>query len=99
MKKDIHLKTTDTLFTCASCNTKFNITSTLEANEVTIDICSHCHPFYIGGTSQQNIKGRAEKLSSKFATGKETINNSFVKKVKEKLFKKSSKQPKTLEDL
>lgn len=100
MKKGIHLEVTNTVFTCASCNSRFDITSTLKASEVTIDICSKCHPFYIGSTSQQTIKGRAEKLSSKFATGKEVMSNTSIKPVKEKVSNKSNaKKAKTLEDL
>ncbi|WP_033159923.1 50S ribosomal protein L31 [Mycoplasmoides alvi] len=101
MKKGIHLESTKTIFTCASCNSKFDITSTLSATEVTIDICSKCHPFYIGSTSQQTIKGRAEKLSSKFATGKQVISKpSSSKTIKEKTtLKSNSKKAKSLEDL
>ncbi len=96
MKKDIHLPMTGTTFVCASCNSRFEIASTLKADEITIDICSQCHPFYVGGTSQQTVKGRAEKLSSKFSAGKQTMSNPVQKA---KPAKKQSNRPKTLEDL
>lgn len=100
MKKDIHPEITQTIFTCASCNSKFTILSTVKQDEITVDICSHCHPFYIGATSLQTTKGRAEKLSLKFKAGKENIDNSNINK-KNKLDKseKSNFRAKTLSDL
>lgn len=99
MKKNIHPESTETVFTCTSCNAKFAIASTVKASEMAIDICSQCHPFYIGSTAQQSVKGRAEKLSSKFATGKETM-TSTVKKPKDKpVSKAQNSKAKSLSDL
>ncbi|EGZ31078.1 50S ribosomal protein L31 [Malacoplasma iowae] len=68
MKKDIHTKSQFVTFTCASCSSKFEIKSTLKDKEVTIDICSSCHPFYSGTSTGQQIKGRAEQFSKKIVT-------------------------------
>lgn len=101
MKKETHPVMREVHFSCASCNNNFKILSTLKSEEVAIDICSQCHPFYIGATSQQSIKGRAEKLSSKFNAGKETITSKKNTKVDNTPKEKDNKSNKikTLSDL
>lgn len=68
MKQDTHMKLNDVLFVCASCNNKIEIKSTLKDKEVTIDVCDKCHPFYIGSSVSQQVKGRAEKFNKKITT-------------------------------
>lgn len=62
----------EVLFICASCNNKYKIKSTLKEKETTIEICSSCHPFYIGTNVGQQIRGRAEKFNKKLETSKQT---------------------------
>ena len=45
MKKGIHPETKLVKFIC-SCWKVFEIQSTLNEDEVRIEICSNCHPFY-----------------------------------------------------
>lgn len=52
-------------YTCASCSSSFEILST-KPGSMSIDICSGCHPFYVGSNSNVTMRGRAEKLASKF---------------------------------
>jgi len=47
MKKGIHPETKVVKFIC-SCWKEFEIESTLKEDEVRIEICSNCHPFYTG---------------------------------------------------
>lgn len=63
MKKTSNLG--NCIYTCASCNSTFEILSTKPGN-MSIDICSGCHPFYVGSNSNVSMRGRAEKLASKF---------------------------------
>ncbi len=69
MKKDLQPQMHNSKYICASCGTNFEILSTKDGN-VTIDVCSQCHPFYVGAQSNASLRGRAEKLSNKFNTGK-----------------------------
>ncbi len=87
MKKDIQPNVFSTKYTCASCNTSFEILSTKKDN-VMIDVCSNCHPFYVGSQSNSSLRGRAEKLSNKFSVGKTFSPNS---KKETKNIKKQSK--------
>lgn len=71
--KTIHPKTKKCNFLCATCGANFEIDVIINSDNYGIDICSKCHPFYIGKTSKTQLRGRSEKLSSKFETGKSTI--------------------------
>ncbi len=82
MKQDIHMKSHNVVFTCASCNNKVEIKSTLKDSEVAIDVCDKCHPFYIGSSVGQQVKGRAEKFSKKIASADTTKNKSDAKPTK-----------------
>jgi large subunit ribosomal protein L31 len=66
MKKNIHPKTKLVKFTCSTCGAAYDIESTNRNETVYLDVCSHCHPVYIGGNVEQKVKGKAEKLASKF---------------------------------
>lgn len=73
MQKDIQPKLSECKYTCASCGTTYDILSTKGGN-VSIDVCSKCHPFYVGAQTNTSLRGRAEKLSSKFDAGKAYAN-------------------------
>jgi large subunit ribosomal protein L31 len=73
MKKDIHPKQSVTTFKCATCDSEYKLYSTANTSVVNIDVCSKCHPYYIGNADNQAIKGRAEKLSHKFSKFKENM--------------------------
>lgn len=85
----------DVEFSCASCNTKYVLKSTLKEKIHPIDICAKCHPFYVGGNSNQQIRGRAEKFNKKMAktetstSSKKTNveNNDKVKNTNKKIIK------------
>lgn len=71
MNKEIQPKSKIVRFECASCKTVFNIDSTYKNDVCHIDICSHCHPWYLGKTSAGTVRGKSEKLNSKFEAGKQ----------------------------
>ena len=49
--------------TCA-CGSSFESGSTLE--EVRVDICSTCHPFFTGSTQNKKVQGQIEKFNKKY---------------------------------
>lgn len=64
MKKEIHPKYFRTTVTCA-CGNSFETGSTKE--NLRVEICSKCHPFYTG--SRQRIVdsgGRVDKFKKKY---------------------------------
>jgi large subunit ribosomal protein L31 len=66
MKEGIHPKYVETVVTCG-CGNKFTTRST--RNELKVDICDQCHPFYTGKLKYVDTAGRIEKFQNKFAAG------------------------------
>jgi large subunit ribosomal protein L31 len=98
MNKQIQPKLHMVTFKCASCGATYEIESTLKQDVVNLDVCANCHPFYKGGVGDQKVKGRAEKLSTKFTTGKEAMAHKSVKKASATK-RKSKKVVKSLDEL
>lgn len=65
MKADIHPKYyQDAKVTCV-CGNTFITGSTLK--ELTVDICSACHPFYTGKQKLIDAEGRVERFKKRYA--------------------------------
>ena len=63
MKKGIHPQTYMAKFRCA-CGNEFEVLSTEE--NVTLDICSACHPFYTGKQKFVDIAGRVDRFNKRY---------------------------------
>ena len=64
MKKDIHPKYYKAKVHCA-CGNEFETGSTRE--EIKVEICSKCHPFFTGKQKLIDSAGRVERFKSKYA--------------------------------
>ena len=64
MKPDIHPKYVAVAVTCA-CGHKFETRST-KAGDLSLDICSACHPFYTGKQRFVDTAGRIDRFRKKF---------------------------------
>lgn len=65
MKKNIHPMYKDVKVKC-SCGNSFLIRSTLAKNELNIDVCNKCHPFFSGKQKIIDTAGRVESFMRKF---------------------------------
>ncbi|QBQ08187.1 50S ribosomal protein L31 [Spiroplasma gladiatoris] len=65
-KTEIHPKYFETKFVCTTCSNEF-ISGSTKGQEVRVDTCSNCHPYYTGKQSFANAEGRVEKFKEKFA--------------------------------
>jgi large subunit ribosomal protein L31 len=63
MKQDIHPAYKVTSVHCA-CGEAFQVRSTKE--NVKLDICSNCHPFYTGKQKLIDTEGRVDKFLKKY---------------------------------
>lgn len=63
MKKDIHPHYRQTTVTCA-CGETFTTGSTRE--NIRVEICSKCHPFYTGQRKFVDSEGRVQKFAKKY---------------------------------
>jgi len=64
MKKDIHPDYKKVKVVCTTCGTEFETGSVL--NEVKVDTCSNCHPFYTGKQKHGKTAGRVERFKQRY---------------------------------
>ncbi|MFA4845863.1 MAG: 50S ribosomal protein L31 [Patescibacteria group bacterium] len=93
MKKDIHpTYFKDAKITCA-CGTVYKIGSTLE--DIQVELCAACHPFYTGKLKILDTARRVEKFQERATkkvaseTGKKTKK---VKRTAQKVAKREEKE-------
>jgi large subunit ribosomal protein L31 len=67
MKEGIHPKYSAAKVTCA-CGNAFETRSTME--DIRVEICSSCHPFFTGKQKLIDTAGRIEKFRKKYAEKK-----------------------------
>ena len=95
MRLDIHPEYSEIKATC-SCGNVILIKSTLK-EDISLDVCSSCHPFYTGKQKLVDTGGRVERFEKRF--GKKAKTKSKVEdltstrpEVKEAEIKKASKE-------
>lgn len=64
MRPDIHPKYEAIKATC-SCGNVIDTASTL-CKDITIDVCSACHPFYTGKQKVLDTGGRIDRFKQRF---------------------------------
>ena len=65
MKADIHPRYEDITARC-SCGNEIKTRSTL-SKDITIDVCSRCHPFFTGKQKIVDSGGRVDRFNKRFA--------------------------------
>lgn len=68
MKKGIHPKYVKAKVTCA-CGNTFEVESNKE--EIYLEVCSQCHPFFTGVQGKTVKTGRVEKFNRKYGLNKD----------------------------
>ena len=63
MKNDIHPKYETAAVRCA-CGETFETRSTRQ--QLRVDICSKCHPFYSGKRMMVDVGGRVDRFNKRF---------------------------------
>ncbi len=64
MKAEIHPAYGDVSVTC-SCGNTFKTRST-SGKDISIEVCSQCHPFYTGKQKLVDTAGRVDKFRQKY---------------------------------
>lgn len=70
MKQGIHPEYKRVNVVCSTCGTEFETGSVLD--EIRVDTCSQCHPFYTGRQRFSNADGRVERFNKKYGIKNET---------------------------
>ena len=65
MKEKIHPDYHEVTVTCA-CGESFKTQSTKPGNEIKIDVCNKCHPFFTGQKKLVDTTGRVDRFKKKF---------------------------------
>ena len=68
MKQDTHPEYNEVSVSC-SCGNSFKAKSTLSKNELLIESCSSCHPFYTGKQRMIDTAGRVDKFNKRYQRG------------------------------
>ena len=69
MRPDIHPDYSDIKVTC-SCGNSFQTRSTYGKDELAVEVCSQCHPFYTGKQKILDSAGQVDKFRRRFSGGK-----------------------------
>jgi large subunit ribosomal protein L31 len=70
MKPEIHPNYQDVTVTCA-CGNTFQTRSTM-GEELHVEICSECHPFFTGKQKLVDTAGRVDRFNKRYARGAQT---------------------------
>ena len=65
MKPDIHPKYGDIKVVC-SCGNEFTTSSTL-CEDLHVEVCSSCHPFFTGKQKIMDTAGRVDKFRKRYS--------------------------------
>jgi len=65
MRNDIHPTVQPIKATC-SCGHVVHTLSTI-GQDISIEVCSHCHPFYTGQQKLVDSAGRVERFKNKYS--------------------------------
>ena len=85
MRLDIHPEYSEIKATC-SCGNVIVVKSTLK-EDITLDVCSACHPFYTGKQKLVDTGGRVERFEKRFGSKKTSSSKkseNVVQEVREK---------------
>jgi large subunit ribosomal protein L31 len=72
MKQGIHPRYHDITVVCA-CGETFTTRSTLKSNELHVEICSSCHPFFTGKQKLVDTAGRVDRFNKRYAKKNEAV--------------------------
>ena len=65
MKVGIHPDYSDIKVAC-SCGNEFSTRSTMAKDDLHVEVCSSCHPFYTGKQKMLDTAGRVDKFRRKY---------------------------------
>jgi large subunit ribosomal protein L31 len=68
MKQGIHPNYHDINVQCA-CGHSFTTRSTMKGDDLHVEICSNCHPFFTGKQKLVDTAGRVDRFNKRYARG------------------------------
>lgn len=80
MKKDVHPTYFENATISCACGHTFKTGSTVE--KISIEICSHCHPFYTGKSNIIDTAGRVDRFKKRQARAEEKVKKTLTSEQK-----------------
>jgi len=80
MKEKIHPKYNNDIIATCACGAKFATGSTRD--EIKVEICSQCHPFFTGKQKLVDTAGRVDKFKARIEASKKMQEAAAQKSVK-----------------
>jgi large subunit ribosomal protein L31 len=96
MRAGIHPEIKKTKVACLGCGATFESTSTVD--DITVDVCSQCHPFYTGKQKLVDTAGRVDRFRARSEAAKsrrDDLGKKAIKEAKRKQAKISKTTPTT----
>jgi large subunit ribosomal protein L31 len=99
MKAGIHPKWYDNAKVKCACGNTFTIGATVP--EITVEVCSACHPFYTGKMKFVDTAGRVDAFKAKQAKASDKVLSKAERRKikKQKRIEKELKRPSSLEEV
>lgn len=97
MKTDIHPKWYPEAQAVCACGNMFTVGSTKE--NIRVEICHKCHPFFTGEMRFVDTMGRVEKFQAKQKKAQSKISVLATKKKKKMEREKEQKSPRSLKEM
>lgn len=91
MKENIHPKYNSEIIATCACGAQFATGSTRD--EIKVEVCSACHPFFTGKQKLVDTAGRVDKFKAKMEASRK-MQEANAKKAAAKPVKKESKEEK-----
>ena len=97
MKKDLHPKYNNELVITCSCGNTITTGSTLQVENLSVEICSKCHPFYTGEQKIVDTDNLVKKFEERVERSKKMSFRSKKEKMEQrrKKIEKMSNKPAT----
>lgn len=95
MKNDIHPKMYDSNIVCTTCGTQWQISSTRQ--NMRVDICSNCHPFYTGEQRIVDTAGQVDRFMRRLQTSQQA--QASAARRREERNKPAPKKPSLLQEI
>lgn len=96
MKEGIHPKLKEVTVRCA-CGNTFETLSTQE--DLHVDVCSNCHPFFSGGDRFLDSEGRISKFEKKYGIDSDEQEESEAEEPESETREREANQEETEEEL
>ncbi|GAB4119641.1 MAG: 50S ribosomal protein L31 [Roseiflexaceae bacterium] len=96
MKKNIHPTVYQTVIVCATCGAQWPTTST--RNNLRVDVCSNCHPYYTGEQRIVDTAGQVDRFMRRLRTS-QTQQAEAAKRREDRANMQQPKKPSLLKEI